>query len=115
MVAKAELKYLRISAQKARLVVPLVKGKRVDYALQLLAHVNQKAKTFFIKVIKSALSNAQQKGYSSGADLYISRLVVNEGPAFKRFRAASFGRATSIRKRTAHVVVELDVNTAKGK
>lgn len=115
MVSKAQLRYIRISAQKARLVVPLIKGKRVDQALQLLAHVNQKASPYFVKLIKSALSNAQQKGYTSGTDLFIADLAVNDGPALKRFRAASFGRASVIRKRTSHFNIGLDAYALKGK
>lgn len=115
MVARAQMHYVRISAQKARLVVPLIKGKRVDYALQVLPSVNKKIAPYFLRIIKSAVNNAKHKGFVNSADLFISRLIVNEGPVLKRHRAASFGRAAPIRKRTAHISVELDAYTLKGK
>ena len=60
-----------------------------------------------LKVVKSALANAKQKGHPEQS-LYISRIIANAGPMLKRYRAASFGRATAIRKRTSHILVELD-------
>jgi len=115
MVARAQAHYIRISAQKARLVVPLLKGKRVAYALQVLPSINKKIAPYFMRLIQSAVNNARNKGFVDSADLFIARLIVNEGPALKRHRAASFGRAMSIRKRTSHIAVELDAYTVKGK
>lgn len=107
MVSRAEAKYLRISPTKARLVFPLIKGDNVQTALSKLMAINNKAAPLIFKVVKSALANAKQKGHPEQS-LYISRIVANPGPMLKRFRAASFGRATTIRKRTSHILVELD-------
>jgi large subunit ribosomal protein L22 len=107
MVAKAEAKYVRMSAQKIRMVIPLVKGKNAKGALALLGLVNKKGAYHLRKVLHSAVSNAKQKGYEEDK-LYISKVIADGGPMLKRFRAASFGRATTILRRTAHVLVELD-------
>jgi len=108
MVAKAKARYIRISPRKANEVVKLVRGMQVNKALSILYSLNKKASIYLIKLIKSAISNAENKGLSKDS-LYISRLVVNPGPMLKRYRAASFGRAVMIRKRTSHIELELDL------
>ena len=110
MLAKAKLKFLRISPRKVDIVAKLVRRKPVGYALSLLASVNRGASLHLGKLIKSVLNNAGNKGadISNLNSIYISRLVVNSGPTLKRFRAAAFGRATTIRKRTSHLEIELD-------
>jgi len=115
MVAKAQLRFIRVSPQRARLLIPLIKGRQVDTALQILKNINKKSNLFFIRLVTSAVANAKHKGFVESSDLYISRLLVNEGPALKRHRAASFGRAMLIRKRTSHLMVELDAYSMKGK
>ncbi len=109
MIARAEAKYIRISPTKVRPVIALVKGAKVGGAISKLGLVNKKGAIYVNKVLKSALSNAKNKGYQEDA-LFISRLVANPGPVLKRYRAASFGRAALIRKRTSHIVVELDTS-----
>lgn len=107
MIIKALGKYLRISAFKVRPVVKLVKGKNVNAALPILKMTSKKGAGLIYKVLNSAIANAKNRGYDE-SKLFIANIKVNEGPTFKRFRSASFGRAVKIRKRTAHILVELD-------
>lgn len=85
----------------------LIKGERVSSAIAVLAALNKKGALCIGKVLKSAIANAKSKGYDENK-LFISKIVANPGPMLKRFRAASFGRATKIRKRTSHILIELD-------
>ncbi len=107
MVARAEAKYIRISPRKMRTVLPLVRGKSVLDAANILHLTNKRGARILEKVLKSAVANAKNKGYEEG-QLFIARLIADEGPTLSRYRAASFGRATIIRKRTSHIKVELD-------
>jgi len=110
MIAKAKSKYIRISPRKVTGVIKLIKGKPVSKSLNTLSGLNKKAGVILNKIIRSAVSNASSRGIdvSDLRSIYISRLVVNPGPVLKRFRAAPFGRATAIRKRTSHIEIELD-------
>ncbi|MCF7908797.1 MAG: 50S ribosomal protein L22 [Candidatus Omnitrophica bacterium] len=107
MIARAEAKYIRISPTKVRPVSVLFKGKNAKLALAQLELINKKAAFHLKKVLHSAVANAKNKGYAED-QLFISKVIANSGPALKRYRAASFGRATLIRKRTSHILVELD-------
>ena len=107
MVSKAEAKYIRISPTKIRPVMALVRGENAKEIIFKLELMNKKGADYLRKVVKSALSNAKNKGYQEDK-LFISKVVANPGPALKRFRAASFGRAVMIKKRTSHILVELD-------
>lgn len=107
MVARAEARYVRISPTKIRPVIELVKGSKVTEAILKLELLNKKGAYILRKVLQSALANARNKGYQE-EKLFISKAIANLGPALKRYRAASYGRATVIRKRTSHVLVELD-------
>ncbi len=111
MIAKACAKYIRISPRKVRQVIKIVKGKDVNTALAILKTMNKRAKYPLEKVIKSAVGNAKQKGFNQDV-LIISKLIANSGPILKRYRAASFGRAVRIRRRTSHILVELDIKKA---
>jgi large subunit ribosomal protein L22 len=107
MGPKAEAKYLRMSPRKVRLSADLVRGKKVEEALTLLAH-NQKAGGKLVsKVVQCALANARQDKSIDVDTLYIKKIFINQGPTLKRFRARPMGRAGRIRKRTTHVTVEL--------
>ncbi len=106
MVARAEAKYIRISPTKVRPVIALVKNKKVAGAISELTLINKRGAYYLNKVLKSALANAKNKGYQEDK-LFISKVVANPGPTLKRYRAASFGRATMIRKRTSHILIEL--------
>jgi large subunit ribosomal protein L22 len=107
MVARAEAKYIRISPFKVRKVIELIKGEKVNRAFSILEATNKKGAYYLKKVLKSALANAKNKGYDEDS-LFISKVVANPGPMLKRWRAASFGRAVMIRKRTSHILIELD-------
>lgn len=114
MIAKATLKYLRISPRKADLLVRLIRGKSPHQAIDIVKHANKKMSEPLGKLIKSVIHNAENKGYdvkTSGA--FISKAAVSPGPTLKRFRSAAFGRATQIRKRTSHIDIELDVVSKK--
>jgi len=108
MIAKAEGKFLRISPSKVRLVMDLIRGKGALEAQSILGLINKRPKEYLIKILKSAIANAKVKGFSADK-LYISKIVCNPGPMWKRFKAAAFGRAASIVKRTAHIKIELDL------
>ena len=119
MIARAEAKYLRISPFKVMPIIPLVKGEKVQKAAAILHATNKKGAFLMSKILKSAISNAKNKGYEEGV-LFISNIVANSGPVFKRYKSASFGRATMVRKRTSHIVIELDtgkklINNVKNK
>lgn len=117
MVAKAEAKYLRISPRKLRLVIDLVRRRKLPEIQAILHALNKKGAKLVNKTIHSAIANAKQKGYDE-TKLTLLRLQASDGPMLSRYRAASFGRATMIRRRTAHLLVELDSSetlTAKTK
>ncbi len=110
MLSKAEAKYVRISARKVRLVLDLVKGKTVEDAVAILDNVNKRAAGLVRKVVNSAFANANHERQEKllSKDVIISGIRANGGPMLKRFRAATMGRASAIRHRTAHIRVELD-------
>jgi large subunit ribosomal protein L22 len=86
----------------------LIRGKDALRAEAILRTINKRPKEYLIKILRGAIANAKVKGF--GADkLYISKIVCNPGPMWKRFKAAAFGRAASIVKRTAHIKIELDL------
>ena len=108
MIAQATAKYVRVSPTKVRVVIDLIRGKSVEQSFGILTHANKGSTRLIGKVLNSALSNAKQKGLSE-EQLYISKIVADQGPVWKRFRAAAFGRATKILKKTTHLTVELDL------
>jgi len=108
MVTRAVLRYVRITPRKFRLIIPLVKGRNPEEAVAILTGVKKGASKYGIDVINSAINNAKRMQGVEIADLRISNLVANGGPMLKRFRAASMGRASMIKKRTSHITVELD-------
>ncbi|MDD4953319.1 MAG: 50S ribosomal protein L22 [Candidatus Omnitrophica bacterium] len=110
MIAKAEGKFLRISPSKAGQVITLLRRKSVVEAQSILRFLNKRAKEYVSKILKSAVANAKVKGFSEN-QLYISKIVANPGPTWKRFKAAAFGRASPIEKRTSHIRIELDMET----
>lgn len=110
MIAQAKARYLRVSPMRMRQVVDLIRGKSVNDSLAVLTYVEKGSKKFVMKVLNSAISNAKQKGLSE-EQLFVSKIVANNGPAWKRFRAASFGRAAPILKKTSHLTIELDLIT----
>jgi len=110
MIVKAKLKHVHAAPFKVRQVIDLIRGKDVPRSLAILAQVNKGSRDFITKTLKSAVSNAKQKGLTE-EQLYISKIFADQGAMWKRFRAASFGRATPILKRTTHLTIELDLIT----
>ena len=114
MIAIARGKYLRASSMKMRQVIDAIRGKDVLTSTALLAQINKGASSLVKKVLDSAVNNAKQKGLSE-EQLFIKTITANHGGAWKRFRAASFGRATPILRRTTHLTVGLDIKTKSQK
>ncbi len=103
-------KHVRMSPQKARLVVDLIRGQKAEDALQILRFTRKRAARDIEKVLRSAIANAERKAEDAGESLdidrlFVSRCFVNEGSRWKRLRPAPMGRAFRYQKRTSHIVV----------
>ena len=108
MEAKAEARYVRISAQKARLVVDLIRGRKAGEAIDTLKFTNKRIAPVVEKVLQSAIANARNASTDVDVDdLYVSAAYVNEGPRMKRLRPAPMGRAYRYQRRMAHIVVKV--------
>ena len=108
MISQATGRFIRMSPQKARLVVDLIRGMNVNEALMTLKFTNKKATGEIEKVVKSAVANATQKSENIDVDdLFIEKAFINEGPRLKRIRPAPMGRAYRYQRRTAHITIEL--------
>ena len=110
MIAQAKAKYMRVSPRKVREVIDLIRGKDVNSSLAILTHANKGSTGLITKVLDSAISNAKQKGLSED-QLFISKVHADQGPSWRRYRSAAFGRATPISKKTTHLTIELDLIT----
>jgi large subunit ribosomal protein L22 len=108
MEVTARARYVRVSPRKARLVTDLVKGKKVEEALNILAFTKKAFAKTLTKVINSAVANAQQNKQMDVDTLMVKRISVDGGPTLKRYIPRAMGRATMVRKRTSHVTVVLD-------
>ena len=106
---KASARFLHISPKKVKLVIDLVRGLRVGAALQQLQFVNKKATRFVVKLVNSAIANAENNFHLKKEDLYIKFIVANQGPTIHRFKPAAFGQAHPIRKRSTHLELILGV------
>ncbi len=107
MEVAAQLRYARISPQKCRLVVDLVRGQSVAKALQTLAFSPKKGARIVKKVLESAIANAEHNHGADVDELKISSVYVDEAPSFRRFRARAKGRGTRIIKRNSHITVKV--------
>jgi len=115
MEARAEARYIRVSAQKARLVVDLIRGQQAGKAIVTLRATNKRIAPTVEKVLKSAIANAQNKNESVDVDsLFVSEAYVNEGPRMKRIRPAPMGRAYRYQRRMAHIVVTVADKNGSG-
>ena len=114
MEATASARYLRGSAQKARLVVELIRGKKVEAAMALLEFTPKRGAKTVLKTLKSAVANAEHTQNVDVDALYVKRAYVDEGPTAKRFLPRAHGRATKIFKRTSHITVIVDAKGAEG-
>ena len=112
MQAVAKLKNIPLSARKMRKMTDLVRGKKVDHALNLLKFSKHEASEFLEKALISAISNWEQKGNlafsAADHDLFVKEVFSDEGTFLKRFRPAPHGRAHRIRKRTNHVTITVE-------
>jgi large subunit ribosomal protein L22 len=113
MEARVVARHLHIAPRKVRLVADLVRGKRVGEAIGLLQHLRKKAAPLLVKALKSAVANAEHTQRVDVDQLYVKRILVDGGPTIKRFLPRAHGRATGIRKRTAHVTVVVDERAAR--
>lgn len=108
MEAKAEARYTRVSPQKARLVVNLIRGLNAGTAITTLRTTNKRIAPAVEKVLKSAIANAQNRSEDVDVDrLFVSEAYVNEGPRMKRIRPAPMGRAYRYQRRMAHIVIKV--------
>jgi large subunit ribosomal protein L22 len=108
----ARVKHIRVTPQKARRVVALIKGKQAEEALAILKFAQQSASEPIYKLVASAMANARVKAdqlneYLDEADLYVKNAYVDEGTTLKRFQPRAQGRAFQIKKRTSHITVVL--------
>jgi large subunit ribosomal protein L22 len=108
MKVRAELNYLRISPRKVRLVSGLIRGMPVKDAEAELRFLPKRASLPLLKLLKSAVANAEYNFNLERRGLVISEIRVDQGPVLKRFRARAFGRAAQILKRTSHVTLVLE-------
>jgi len=108
MEVRAKLKYVRLGPRNAMLVADLIRGKKSEEALNILAFTKKAAARVMTKVLKSVIANATQKKTVDVDRLYIKKITVDQGATWKRFTPRALGRATTIRKRTSHITIVLD-------
>ena len=108
MNAQATAKNVRVTPRKARLVADLIRGKNVVRAMALLSTLRNRAAEPVMKVLQSALANADQRNPDSDVDSFkIKKAFINEARTLKRFRARAMGRASGIKKRSSHITLEI--------
>ena len=105
MDTQAVLKYQRISAQKCRLVANSIRGLKVDKALEFLEFNNKKASQMILKVLESAIANAENNNSLDIDELKVKNILIDEGPTGKRFMPRARGRVNQILKRSSHITV----------
>src|SRR5436309_1420059 len=116
---RAEARFQRVSPQKARLVLDLIKGRRVEDAMNTLAFTKKGIAPSIEKLLRSAVENANYLGQEKGLDvdvdqLYVKRAIANDGPRMKRIRPAPMGRAFRYQRRMAHISIVLSERAANG-
>jgi large subunit ribosomal protein L22 len=115
MEAKAEARYIRVSPQKARLVVNLIRGQNAGQARTTLRSTNKRVAPTVQKVLDSAIANARERFEDVDVDrLIVSEAYVNEGPRAKRVRPAPMGRAYRVQKRMSHIVIKVSAREEIG-
>ncbi len=115
LLGKAEARYVRVSAQKARLVLDMIRGRHAGDAIHILSAVNKRIAPTVEKVLRSAIANAENLSEDVDVDkLFIAEAYVNEGPRQKRIRPAPMGRAFRYQRRTSHIVVKLSEREREG-
>ena len=107
MQAIAKLRAARISAQKARLVADQIRGKHVDEAVEILTFSHKKAASIILKVLNSAIANAENNEGADIDELTVAEIQVGEGMTMKRFAARAKGRGTRVLKRTSNIMIRV--------
>ncbi len=107
VTVRARARYVRHAPRKARLVIDHIRGKNVDQARAILMNTPRAASRDVLKLLDSAIANAENNHDLVADDLKVGRAYVDEGPTLKRYRPRALGRATRIRKRTSHMTIEL--------
>ncbi len=107
MQTQSVLKFVRLSPQKGRLVADLVRGRKVDDAINVLKFSNQRAASLIRKVLESAIANAEHNEGADIDELKVSVIMVDEGPTMKRIKPRARGRADRIFKRTSHITIRV--------
>ena len=105
MEAKAIAKNIRMSADKSRLVINLIRGKKVDEAMSIIKNMNNKSARVIEKVLTSAVANAENNHNMKKENLYVSKAYINEGPVIKRMIMDSRGHTGRNDRRTSHVTI----------
>jgi len=107
MEARAVAKYVKVSPQKARLVIDLIRGKHIEQALSILALNSKAISRDVAKIVKSAVANAENTKNLNVDSLYVKAAFVDPGPCMKRTHSRAMGRGTMIKKRSSHITVVL--------
>jgi large subunit ribosomal protein L22 len=114
-LARAEARYVRVSPQKARLVIDMIRGQQAGDAINILHATNKRIGPAVEKVLRSAIANAENKSQDVDVDkLFVTEAYVNEGPRMKRIRPAPMGRAYRYQRRMAHIVVKVGEKAEAG-
>ncbi len=108
MISKASASFVRISPRKVRYVINLIRRKKIKEAQGILNGSPRRAGDIVRKLLNQAVDAAIKNSNAQSANLMISKITADGGPTMRRFRAASMGRASIIRKRTSHITIELD-------
>ena len=108
MVVTAKLRYLRIAPRKVRLVADLLRGKSVEEAQNILNFTQKRVALPILKLLKQGISNAKNNFQMEEKNLYISKVLVDEGPKLKRVRPRARGHADEIQKKTSHINLVLE-------
>ena len=107
----ATARYIRISTRKVKIVIDLIRGKSVAEAMGILMYTPKAASAPVLKLLNSAVANAENNMNLNAEDLYVAEVYANQGPTLKRFRPRAQGRASRINKRTSHISIVLDQKT----
>ena len=107
METRATLRYARISPQKCRLVADQIRGKSVSHALNVLKFSTKKASNIVLKILESAIANAENNDGADIDNLKVSSVMVGDAPSFTRYRARAKGRGNQIIKRKSHITVKV--------
>lgn len=105
MVAKAHVRYIRMSSRKVNIVLDLIRGKRIGDAVAILRHTPKASSIVIEKLLKSAVANAENNHNMNVDKLYVAEAYSTQGPTLKRFRARAMGRGVRILKRTCHITM----------